>query len=322
MAGNGAACCCSITISILVIGIILLITLLTLSINKIEETEVAVVYHDVSRKIDGVIEQGWHTSTPDVSYFKFQRTYISEIKDYTCLSKDGLKINLKISSQYQHDVDKVLQTFLAIGKDDTVRQYVLHILEKSVREVCGTVTAGQFFQQRQSVENNIKTKFQEKIYNNTLAGINVGNVQLRNFQLPTNLLNIINQVQETREEIDIEINKREEALIREQTKAFETYEANRILLIKANTEASSINIKTNQEALVRENFWTSLTNAFLDAVADTGLTAEEYINMLRDRFISNEIDGKLKACLRDCQERNEPSCSYCWIQGNVILSLP
>lgn len=83
--------------------LIFVIVMLAVSLNKLNSTEYGVEYTKYSKKLDDAAKTGGlHAGPPGFEFIKFPSTFITEdLPDGTCVSRDGLRVDYKVTFQYQ-----------------------------------------------------------------------------------------------------------------------------------------------------------------------------------------------------------------------------
>ncbi len=340
------------------VGVILLVVLLPLSIKHVNNGQYAIVYHDVSNHVeDRVLSEGRHVLTPDNHLYKFTRKFITSDTPITCLSNDGLYISVVPVIQYQLNKGRLLSSFRNLGEQGKIKRYTNAIIESSTRDACSLFTAEKFYTNRGDVERQIANQFyvrvnsskfasdaskfetEENLLNSEIpsvnpktlssgglaSGIDPGFVQLKNFELPKELLLSIEQGQLALEDVSVAETERDEKLIVAQTAQIREIQNNQIKLLNGKTLSDSVLYKAQEQVFSRESLWEKLTFAFLSDMEGLDLTAEEYVSyFLLPKATLNVLPEKTRACLTSCLSSGGTGvdCWFCWINASpsVVIS--
>ena len=215
-----SCCMYSLTISICsIIWVIIAIVLLVLSINRIEQNTFAIAYCKEQRTVSDVNEDGLYTFCPDVTLFQYDRKFIDNDMNINCYTKDGVIIELTLTTQYQLLKDELLDVFYEWGKQERIDDYIDIIIKDAIWNVCPVYNAIEFYNQRGQIEQHMITNI-TNVVDAANAHVKTGAVQLTNIKLPDKLMNQIHAKQIALEQVDIERNKRDQIIIDAETNKF------------------------------------------------------------------------------------------------------
>jgi len=291
----------------MIAGLILFIALLALSIKDVDENEMAIPYGKISHNIANVVEAGKRAYPPDTELFTYDRKFITNDLSISCISKDGLLVNLDITQQFRLLKDELKTVFFDFGKQEILDNYIDVIAQDATRDVCANFQAEEFFSRRGTVE-------QELIQNITAgtilanAHVEPGFVQLRNIGLPSALLSAIQSKQLALEDVDVAKNERAQTLIQADTRRQQAELDAQIVIVNANAEANAIKVAAQEKANARLIQWAERSKAFIIDLEALDIDAETYVDdYLFVRLQAETLTPIQQACLRNC-----PAGSACW----------
>ena len=295
-------------------GVLLMIILLPLSIQKVDENEMAIPYGKYSCKAGDPLDAGRHTLSPDDRLYVYDRKFITNTNEgLRCVSKDGLIITLNVAFQYQIKKDDLKSIFFEIGTQKNLDQYIDIITQDAVRDVCSKFKGEEYFSHRGDVEVEMQRAITHAI-NSARCFVEPGGVQLKNIALPQSFIEAIESKQLALEDVDVALNEREQTLIEARTKQKEAELEAEIVKVKADANASAILISANEQADARLSQWAERTENIKIDLTNLGLTPEEYVNdYLFPRLISRTTTTDVQACLNRCEGGQE--CWWCWVRG-------
>lgn len=310
---NRRAIGCTICTAVGICGVIITIALLALSINDVDENQMAIPYDKVSRSVGNVIEAGKHVLTPATKLFKYDRKFVGNDLDFDCYSKDSLLINLKISQQYRLRKDSLENLLFDFGGQNYVDDYIDTIVTDSVRDSCALFFGEEYFSRRNDVEAAMILNITNAIQNAT-DYIEPGFVQLRNIGLPTRFLRAIEDKQLALEDVGIAQNERQQALIQKETQRQQARVDADILLVSVNATAEGIIVTANQYSNARRAQWSERAHGFEINIEALDLDAETYVDeFLYPLLVASILTSEQQVCLANCRDEN--NCWYCFTQA-------
>lgn len=187
--GLVTGCCLCFTF---LMGIILILGLVPASVERIEESEVGIEHHTVSREVnrDRVFEQGIYTLEPDSDMYRYTR--ILQRIDYLnsagnsihCATNEGLDMDLDITLQFQIDIERLFDIFDVYGLEGDYRNFLQSFSANSLKNVCGQFNGQDFFERRGEIEQAFIAQLQQDYLTFDL-GSDVRLIQLRSVTHPS-----------------------------------------------------------------------------------------------------------------------------------------
>jgi len=280
---------------------------------------VAIPYDKVSRKVGKILNAGKHLLYPSVRMFKFDRKFITNDLEISCISADGLIVNVDVTQQYQLVKDDLKTILFDFGGQDALDDYVDVIAQDTIRDVCATFNGEEFFSKRGDVEqmmiNNLTT-----VISAAEAHVVPGFVQLKNIALPTALLTAIQNKQLALEDVDIANSERAQQLIQKETQKQEAALDAQILLVNANATGNAIKVTAQEKANARLIQWAERAKAFIIDVEALNIDPVSYVdNYLFPRLRAHTLTPTQQSCLQTCPPAT--ACWYCFTTAIPAVSV-
>jgi len=206
----------------LLLLVVTAIVLLSLSFKKLKSTEVGLEYNRVNKVLDDAAKNGGlHLGPPGFRFIKFPSTFISaELPSGTCVSQDGLRVDFRVSFQYQMPAEWL--PFAVIRYRDFRKwdEIVRAAGESAVQHSCALFEISDFQNKRGIIQDTMLDNLRLKLEGppgsiNGEGGVYVRavTVQLNNLEVPNAYKNAISNRQSAEEDISLAINQRRQALI-------------------------------------------------------------------------------------------------------------
>jgi len=277
--GNGKlhVCACSCCVFI-----ILICTLIPLSFKSVDQSQFGIAYNNLTCTArEDVYQEGKYFVGPMVTMFHYNRIVVaielSGDRSVECLTYDGIQVVLDITFQYQIIELELHTVFYDFGVEWFLQDYIKATARDSVRDVCATKTAQNFYEERGAIE---QAMYEGLVSDMALAQAHVviRLLQLKNVELPIELKTAIEEKQRSEQDIDNALNERQGALINAQT-----------LLETAKVEAETLIIVAEAEALAllteAEESSTAITQVFENRgsvysyiMEQTNMSATTFVN--------------------------------------------
>jgi len=283
--------------------------LIAVSLQKVKSTEYGLQYDVHAKKLgDEAQESGLHLGPPGYKFIKFPSTYITTSipedmdneRDGTCVTRDGLRVNIHVTFQYQMTSDWVDEATVKYRTRKRWSNLVNAAAVSAVQLGCSLYDIPSFQNERGKIQQSMENALREK-----LEGVDgVGGVfaravglQLRNIELPREYTQAISDKQSAAEDVGLAINQRNQMMTQASTnlqaaeenakRVMDTAQANaEILLSEAQLQADGIKVDFETEADVYRQVKESLN-----------LTTEGLLSYLGSRLV--EETGQLDLSLTE-----------------------
>lgn len=283
--GTKCALCTGFSVVIAIISIVLL----ALSIQRVEEGQQAVRLDDVSNTLhDRIYQPGLHTVQPDSTFYSWPTKFESINLNIICRSKDGIEINIQTTYQINFIGTELPESFLDLGEKGANLNYLSLHARAALYETCSMFNAVNFTEQRALVEFNMSQAVESIMapeFGNTHT--TMGQFQLTNFEYPEQFQNAVNQKQQTRQQIDVKLQQREQVITEATTNQIRAQQAVTIQINDAVAGRERLLRQANETATTVRAQWDQ-TILELDAeMTNLGLTFDEFVNYKKQLLIGD-----------------------------------
>jgi len=272
-----------------VLAIVLFTTLIAESILVVQNDEIALIYNNVSREFDRnqtPLQQGRYAVQTGQSFFIFKRVFVLlklEGSDgVTCLTKDGLSLDLEVTFQYRLRQDELVTMISTLDAD--YQNVITLVAMAAIRDSCGNFSSVEFYYNRGAVQDDMNSRVVTRLDNIYCDG---GLLQLVNVEFADDFSNAVQSTQAAIQDVTQAQNERQQLLVEAQTEVLQSLQYADITITNANAEAEVILANAEAEAMS--------INATLDAQLEVyqsisftlGLSGEALINYIAIQTLSN-----------------------------------
>lgn len=295
-------CCCIST----VVSLIVIISLVATSVRNVDHDEYAIVYNSISKVVDPEVRmEGKHLLPVGSSLIFFRRTYVTiefaqeDGDEVECLSRNGLKMVLDMTMQYQWQNGKIIDIFRNFGTNDLAHNFLMFLARETFREVCSLYDAVDFFgggnvkdqgKTRAAIQEKMRNALTES-FSNASTYADLQQVQLLNIKLPLEVDRAINEVQQA----DLDSTKARQEELQELQKAGvnlnkATYSA-QTFINDANEEKLTIMYKAGQDVAALEARFDQLAESFATVLNSTGMSPEAFVTSYLESQLLRQVEG-------------------------------
>lgn len=256
------------TIVGIVLALIIIITLITVSLHKIDYDEVGIEYNTLTKSVDQdeILEEGRHVLTPVSKIFRFTRTLqtvdLTGDNSIECLTNEGLVMNIGIETQFQINTDRLFDIFDEFGEEDNYVPYIESITKDAIRDVCANYSGEDFFFNRGNIDLALST-YLIQVYNESNAYATNELVQLTSVVHPDEYDTISRSREAVGQENDRLLREREENITNAQTRLLSAVINAEISLIEANGTRDGIIAEANALYSSEVNRWRARADALV-----------------------------------------------------------
>eukprot|EP00241_Pyramimonas_parkeae_P004802 CAMPEP_0114250618 /NCGR_PEP_ID=MMETSP0058-20121206/14802_1 /TAXON_ID=36894 /ORGANISM="Pyramimonas parkeae, CCMP726" /LENGTH=365 /DNA_ID=CAMNT_0001364303 /DNA_START=228 /DNA_END=1325 /DNA_ORIENTATION=- len=310
--------CTVLVLSFVVPLVVTAVALIAVSLQRLESDQYGLEY-DVHAKIlrSKVQDEGLHNGPPGFSFIKYTSTFSSmripedEGTNYSCVSGDGLMVNLTVMFQYLPDMKHLRELTERYRNEGRYRKVVRAAGVSAVNHGCGEFRVNQFQADRLSVQQRmfqyLKTKLEGSEVlsesNNTAVVAEEPtergmftfaiSLSLENTVLPFRYQEAVAAKQSANEDIALAINQRKQRTTQAQTKLISARTQSEVIKIQAH-ENAAITIK-NAEYKANGTLVTYKKEgeAYRDIVLELGMNVEGFLAYLGTRAVEKSKSPKL-----------------------------
>lgn len=269
--------------------LIVFITLLALSLQKVNEGEQAIRYDEISNTLyDQILEPKIHALNPDSRLIRYPTKYEDSNIEMICRTHDGAEIQLSITFQFNYDSSKLIDSFLTIGEKEDNDRYMNYYARAAIYETCSHHDAVNFTEARGLIEFDMSNSV-SAVMNKT--NTHMGQFQLRNFIYPEAFQVAVNSKQQTRQRIEVVRRERNATITAAETELIQSQQRVEIQINDANAEAERLLREADSAVQTILAQWNQTILATDAEINNLDLTFEEYIDYLNKLIIGSAHRG-------------------------------
>eukprot|EP01084_Bolivina_argentea_P088502 159781_1 len=190
------------------IGCILCAILIPLSLKRVEFSESAIRYNDLTKKTDNEpYSEGRYIVTPQTKMFTFDIIIQKLTLELNCLTSDGIVMDIEVTIQYSIPYNNIYKIWNDYGKEGKLEKYFKLIATDSIRDSVGLFTAGAFYRNRYNIQNKIENDLFDA-GEQTYTYLNMVSVILSGYSYPEDLKETIRVKRNAENDIELAKNER------------------------------------------------------------------------------------------------------------------
>lgn len=232
----GSLCCIAVIISIVLVAV---------SLKKLQSTEYGLEYDKWAKTLDDAAKTGGlHAGPPGYYFVKFPSTQISADIADTCVSRDGLRVQIDVTFQYQMTAEYITQVVEKYRDFKSWATMVEATGNSAIQHTCSEYNVTDFQSLRNVIQDSMLDNMRIKLEGSVDEGINDDGVyalatslQLRNIELPQEYKTAVSDKQRAEEDINLAKNQRTQESTKANTQLLAAQEEARKILDKANNDA-------------------------------------------------------------------------------------
>jgi Membrane protease subunits, stomatin/prohibitin homologs len=234
--------------AIAVASVITAVVLLAVSLKRLSSVEYGVEYDRLAKILDDAAKQGGlHTGPPGYRFIKFPSTQISAAVRDTCVSRDGLRVDLNVTFQYQMGAEHMVNAIEKYRDFKTWSWVVESAGQSAVQHTCSEFNITDFQTLRGQIQDamfeNLRLKLEGSLDGITDKGVYAiaSSLQLEDIELPAAYKNAVADKQQAEEDIALAKNQRTQETTKARTERLAAdEEARKILDTAENTKNITI----------------------------------------------------------------------------------
>ena len=270
-------------------GLIFLIIMLSGSLKRLQETEIALAYNPIEKKLgEDVYGVGLHAGSPFFRFIKFPSVYKTlQYKDEACVSKDGIMVVLKLDVQYLVDQGRVPDLVSQYSTAEKHTEILFWAIQSAVHNTCSQFLITEFQEERGRVQDSILSKCQKK---GESMMTQVVDVQLKNIDIPMEYTMAIESKEQAREDINLAYNERAQLVYEGERRRQESEQDILIMMLNANKTRDVILADATAQGEAAENMLRKEATAYKGVQQELGLDTPGLISYLSTRAIEANDD--------------------------------
>lgn len=268
-------------------GIITMISLLALYINyPVEQSEYAVGYDTYNMEFTKIYEQGKYPIRVGEEMIIIERTLQDYNRNFICMTKDKILIELDVGLQYQYQrddlIDKILMEFSSVGNFEG---FLFDRMTSSIINSCLAFDAEEYYTERSIIDRHMYNGLITDI-NDYNFGVLVEFFQLINIKFPLEISNAIADKQNIEQDTLTAINERASKLTEANTKLFEMQRKADIQIINAYAKANVTMNQAESNFEIQNVLWSNRAYSYLHALSALGLNSSSIIDYIQADLIT------------------------------------
>ena len=282
MSGSKACAVCTGVVSLILVAV-LAVVLIATSIHKLDANDNGIIYDKLGCVFKGGVRTpGLYASVPFSRFITFPGVYKSVDIEVTCVTNDGLFVDLDVTFQYLPQLNAlqhIAYTFRDRNKYDTV---VRAAATSAIHSACSQYNTSDFQNVRTAVQDSMQTYIQTNL---GLVNATALSTQLVNIGVPDPWNQAVFNKQQSQQDIALASNQMDQSIYQAQLNVSLAEQYATINLQTADANATVLFKTAQQQALS--------TNANIVAVGDSAvalanelpMNGSELIPLLVDRVI-------------------------------------
>jgi regulator of protease activity HflC (stomatin/prohibitin superfamily) len=273
-----------------------LLILLATSLKKLKSTEYGLQYTAYSKKLDDAAKVGGlHIGPPGYEFIKFPSTQVTvDLPNDTCVSKDGLRIVVSVSFQYQMPAEWLLPAVVKYRNFATWAQVVEAAGNSAVHHSCSEFTIAQFQRERGVIQSTMEANLKVKLEgDNDNDDRHIGvyaravSLQLQNVELPAEYSKAVAEKQAAAEDIDLAKNQRNQEVTKADTAYLTAKEVAKIINSTSVNTAEILLTEAFSKAQETTFAFETEANLIVSVQQSLGLTVDGVLGWLSNQLLAS-----------------------------------
>lgn len=268
------------------------------SLKKVPETSFGVEYNVHSKQLDDATKSGGlFLGPPGYEFIKFPSTFVTvDLNDRLCVSRDGLRVSISATFQYQMTEENVLPAIIKYRDFSKWADVVEAAGLSAIHHSCGNYVISDFQNKRGEIQINMEDNLRLKLEGNPEDEGDEGvfamvvSLQLQNIELPAEYNEAVQEKQSAEEDIALAQNERKQEITKAQTELLKAVEESRKILDTANNEAEVLLTEARLKAEETTFAFEKESETILDVKDSLNLTTEGVLAYLYNSLIA-EVDN-------------------------------
>lgn len=278
--------------------LVLVIILISVSFKRLNSIEYGLEYDRIAKFLDDAAKTGGlHVGPPGFQFVKFPSTFVLEdLPEGLCVSQDGLRIQIKVSFQYQMPQEWLYDAVVRYRDFQRWQQIVIAAGQSAVQHSCSKFIISEFQNKRGLIQSEMEDALRLKLEGTASDNSGDGgvyakaiSVQLRNIQVPPEYTRAVAEKQSAEEDITLAINQRSQETTKADTMFREAKEEAKRINDTATNEAEVILTEASLKAEETTFIYGREAEVLSDVKNTLGLTNEGLL-----AYMSNEFYGSVK----------------------------
>jgi len=278
-----------VAVGVVVVAVlVLIISLVASSLEKLDSKEVGLQYDTIQKDLDSkVYTEGLHLGPVGFEFIKFPNIYTTmEFTNKECLNKDGVPIGIDVTYQYRVQMQHLKTVALNFKDFDGFQDVLAAVGVSALHEACSYFNTTEFqasrgeFQRR--LEEILKKRYED-------LNCDVDDLQVNNIQRPDEYEAAIRSKERAKEDIQVAQEERPRQVTEANTLLREAESEAKIIRDKAESDARIRTLQAEKEAEAIIEQYNKEAEAYEAIMGAQGLkfTPEGFISYMGVRVIAD-----------------------------------
>ncbi|BDA43660.1 hypothetical protein COCOBI_04-6730 [Coccomyxa sp. Obi] len=253
--------------------------------HRLDSTELAVTWDPFTRQLKDVRGAGLYVEA-FLQFVKYPSTLPTISTDVSCVTKDGLMVDMLATFQYQIIKSDLIQITKEYRDFDKYHKLMNAAAERAIHYACSQFNIGQFQSQRMDVQYATKDKMQHLIHD--MLHADIMDVQLKNVQPPDQWKAAVASKQKAQQDILLASNERNQAIAKANGDLALAQQSAEIMLQEARTNATVILQNAVNQAAGIIAMYQQQADIAANITKTNGLSIDGYIAYLQNRLLEQQ----------------------------------
>ncbi|XP_035664085.1 uncharacterized protein LOC118407677 [Branchiostoma floridae] len=270
-----------------VVGVlVMIITLLALSFQRLESDEIGIVYDTIQKHLGSEVKQeGLHIGPVGFVFIKFPSVFKTlGYTDLTCLDKDGVPIVLDVAFQYLARPSDLHRIVMEFRDHENYVNVLTTAGEAAMHEACSKFNTSEFQSARALFTEEVRETLSLRF--NDLSS-DITDLQVNDITKPPAYERAVRDKEAARENIQVAENERPRQLTQARTTLREAETQAQIAINKAQSDARIAISRAEAEAAAITNEYQTEADTYATIIQSQGLTTEGFLAYMGVRAIGS-----------------------------------
>ncbi|CAL8468393.1 g7933 [Coccomyxa elongata] len=256
-----------------------------MAFHRLDSTDMAVTWDPFTRQLRDVRGAGLYVVAFQ-KFVKYPSTLPTISTDVSCVTKDGLMMDMLATFQYQIIKSDLIQITKEYRDFDKYHKLMNTAAERAIHYACSQFNIGQFQSQRMDVQYATKDKMQHLIHD--MLHADIMDVQLKNVQPPDDWKTAVASKQQAQQDILLASNERDQSIAKVNGDLKLAQQSAEIMLEEARTNATVILQDAISQAAGIGAMYQQQAEIAANITKTNGLSINGYIAYLQNRLMEQQ----------------------------------
>lgn len=264
-----------------VVGLVLTITLISLSVNNVQQDENALHYGAVTRHFRGsVLGPGRVLLQPDSKLITYKNTFVPWENTVDCWTKDGLETILTVAVQTRYVPEELFDIAFEFGDEGDFLPFVTEIISELIRDECSKFTSFNFYDVRGEVQQNMTRRIEADLPRLSTHIRSGGFLQLKNIVLPAGFNTAIVNKRLAEQDIILRANERTQRIIVANTQLSQANNNATVAVNAATQHARAVSFAAEQQAAAITTLYQQRLFVYKTGADALNMSVDDYVHQI------------------------------------------